>query len=209
MLSPAITFHSAPARWSSVVVNMPKGQIIIVTGPSGGGKTTLANLLLANDLTVKRVVTCTTREPRAGEVDGVDYHFLSQAQFDAYLAADAFIEHANVYGKCYGTLKQSIIEITKTGDNVLLVMDVQGAKTIRSKKLLPTIVVFLSVPIDTLRLRLVRRGKDEAITINKRLKIAELEMAQAEDFDHIIHSESPEDDLAAMQKILAGHGSQT
>jgi guanylate kinase len=183
-------------------------NLVLISGPSGGGKTTLSNLMLASGGNFTRVVTCTTRRPREGEVDGKDYYFLTPEKFADLKAADAFIECATVYGNSYGTLKTSIIEKLQQGQNVILVMDVQGANTIvATARTMPElrralVTVFLYVPIDTLRARLQNRGKDSTEVIERRLTAAAAEMEQRSTFDFIITSAAPEDDFQQMQQIL-------
>lgn len=179
-----------------------KGSIAIITGPSGGGKTTLAGLLVAAHKNVTKVVTCTTRPPRAGEVNGEDYNFFTHEEFDRKLANGEFLEHATVYGQSYGTLKRCILDKTERGHIALMVMDIQGARFIKQQHLCPTSVVFLSVPIDVLKDRLTKRGKDEAITIAKRLAIAKQEMDAAHEFDFILESGTPEEDLKKIESFL-------
>ena len=103
--------------------------LLVLSGPSGVGKTTVVQRLLANNETVTRLVTCTTRAPREGEVDGEDYHFLSVEEFERRVAAGEFLEHAEVYGQGYGTMKSAVTEALVAGQDVILVNDVQGALT--------------------------------------------------------------------------------
>jgi guanylate kinase len=178
------------------------GSIVVITGPSGGGKTTLAGLLVAGHPHITKVVTCTTRPPRPGEVNGEDYIFLSHEEFSDRLAKGEFLEHATVYGQSYGTLKQSILDKTSKGHIALMVMDIQGARFIKKQNICPTVVVFLSVDIEVLKDRLTKRGKDEAITINRRLSIAKQEMETAHEFDHILHSGTPAEDFRQIEALL-------
>src|SRR5437016_3265634 len=107
--------------------------LIVISAPSGGGKTTLCHRLLAASVNMTRAITCTTRAPRPGEKDGVDYYFLRPAAFPKRVKAGSFLEHALVYGKRYGTLKAEVIEKLRGGRDVLLNVDVQGAAAIRSQ----------------------------------------------------------------------------
>ena len=97
--------------------------LLVLSGPSGVGKTTVAQRLLANNESLARLVTCTTRAPREGEVDGEAYHFLSVEEFERRVVAGEFLEHAEVYGNCYGTLKSSVREALNAGQDVLIVND--------------------------------------------------------------------------------------
>ena len=107
--------------------------LILISAPSGGGKTTLCNQLLAARPDMTRAVTCTTREPRPGEKDGVDYYFFSAAEFQRRATAGEFIEHATVFGRSYGILKSELLDKLRSGRDVLLNVDVQGAATIRGR----------------------------------------------------------------------------
>src|ERR1043165_1801319 len=107
--------------------------LLVISAPSGGGKTTLCHHLLAANPNTVRAVTCTTRSPRDGERDGVDYYFLDAADFLKRVQAGNFLEHATVYGNSYGTLKSEVLTKLRQGKDVLLVIDVQGAATIRDR----------------------------------------------------------------------------
>ncbi len=183
--------------------------LLIVSGPAGCGKTTLCERLIASHPDVKRAVTCTTRNPRPGEVDGEDYHFLSPEQFERELAADAFLEHAVVHGFRYGILKREIEGKLVSGSSVILNIDVQGAATIRAKAEAEGLLrgrvvsVFVLPPnLEVLRERMVLRGADGPAVIEQRLKNAEVEMRQWPEYDYCIRSGSKEDDFRQFQSIL-------
>ena len=116
----------------SVPRNPAAPLLIVLSAPSGGGKTTLCEHLLARHPEMTRAITCTTRAPRPGERDGADYYFLDSAAFAQRLAEGGFLEHAGVYGHCYGTPKSEVLERLRQGRDVLLTVDVQGARTIGS-----------------------------------------------------------------------------
>lgn len=156
-----------------------------------------------------RAITCTTRPPREGEKDGVDYYFLDPADFLRRLQAGNFLEHATVYGNSYGTLKAEVLGKLRLGRDVLLSVDVQGAATIRTRaqddpELKNALVtVFLSPKsIEVLEQRLKKRGKDSPGTIQKRLAVARQEIAQWKHFDYLIISDSIAEDLRRMQAII-------
>ena len=187
----------------------PHPLLIVLSAPSGGGKTTLAKKLLAVNPTLTRAVTCTTRAPRKGEKDGVDYYFLDASSFLKRVQAGNFLEHATVFGNSYGTLKSEILGKLRQGRDVLLVVDVQGAATIRERaaedaELKQTLVqVFLTPPsLEILETRLKRRGTDSPAVIQKRLGVARQEIAQWKNFDYLIISTSIKEDLRRMQAIL-------
>ena len=183
--------------------------LILISAPSGGGKTTLCNQLLASRPDMARAVTCTTREPRPGEKDGVDYYFFSAAEFERRVKAGEFIEHATVFGRSYGILKSELLDKLRSGRDVLLNVDVQGAATIRGRvkkepELKRALVsVFLTPPsIAVLEARLKNRAADSAMEIQKRLAVARREIAQWKDFDYLLISTSVLEDLRRALAIV-------
>ena len=184
--------------------------LILISAPSGGGKTTLCQQLLATNPNVTRVVTCTTRPPREGERDGVDYYFLDAATFQKRVQAGEFLEHATVYGHRYGSTKSEVLARLRQGRDVLLSVDVQGVAAIRSKAAEDTelkralITVFLTpASIAILEQRLRKRGTDSEEVIQKRLNAARQEMAEWKHFDYLIISTTIAEDLRRMECILA------
>ena len=182
--------------------------LILISAPSGGGKTTLQHELLKARPEITRAVTCTTRDPREGETDGVDYYFLDAGSFLKRVQAGNFLEHATVYGHSYGTLKSEVLGKLRAGKDVLLSVDVQGAAAIRKcadedpelKRALVT--VFLTPDsLGTLEKRLRKRGKDSPAVIQKRLAVAKQEVGQWKNFDYLITSGSISDDLRHMIAI--------
>src|SRR6266852_8588096 len=148
--------------------------LIVLSAPSGGGKTTLCQQLLAARRDMTRAITCTTRAPRPGEQEGVDYYFLDATMFLKRVQAGNFLEHATVYGHSYGTLKGEVLGKLRQGKDVLLNVDVQGAATIRQRaeedpELKRALVsVFLTPPsLEVLEERLKKRGTDSAAIIQK------------------------------------------
>ena len=184
--------------------------LIVVSAPSGGGKTTLCQQLLAQDPNIVRAVTCTTRPPRQGERDGVDYYFLDATTFLKRVQAGNFLEHATVYGNSYGTLKSEVLGKLRQGKDVVLNVDVQGAAAIRDKALedaelgAALVTVFLTPPSPAiLEKRLRQRGADSEAAIQKRLSVARQEIAQWKNFDYLLISTTITEDLRRMQAILA------
>ena len=183
--------------------------LVLLSAPSGGGKTTLCQHLLAVRSDMTRAVTCTTREPRTGEKDGVDYYFLDAGSFLKRVQAGNFLEHATVFGNSYGTLKSEVLNKLRQGKDVLLSVDVQGAATIRARAeeeaelKRSLITVFLTPPsIAILEQRLKKRGTDSLATIQKRLSVARQEIGQWKNFDYLIISDSIQEDLRRMQSII-------
>src|SRR2546427_3225760 len=183
--------------------------LVLISAPSGGGKTTLCQQLLIARPQMARAVTCTTRLPRPGERDGVDYFFLDADAFLKRLQAGNFLEHATVYGNSYGTLKGEVLGKLRQGKDVLLNVDVQGAATIRQRaeedpELKRALVsVFLTPPsLEVLEERLRKRGTDSAAVIQKRLGVARQEIAQWKNFDYLLISSTISEDLRRMQAII-------
>jgi guanylate kinase len=184
-------------------------MLVVISAPSGTGKTTLCVQTLAARPIMARAITCTTRAPRPGEKDGVDYYFLDAADFLKRVQAGNFLEHATVYGNSYGTLKSEVLGKLRAGKDVLLNVDVQGAAAIRAHagedpELKPVLVtVFLTPPsMNVLEARLKKRGQDSPQNIAKRLAVARQEIAQWKNFDYLIISSSIAEDVRRLGAIL-------
>ena len=163
-----------------------QGNLLIVAAPSGAGKSTLVNALLAADATIKLSISCTTRAPRAGEVDGREYRFIDVAEFERMRVAGEFIESAEVHGHWYGTSARWIESRMAAGDDVLLEIDWQGAQQIK-RRFPDAVGIFILPPsIEALEARLRQRGQDEAVVITRRLLAAGGEIAHAGEFDYVI-----------------------
>jgi guanylate kinase len=183
--------------------------LIVVSAPSGGGKTTLCHQVLEARPNMARVITCTTRPPRGAEKDGLDYYFLDEKAFLQKVEAGLFLEHAVVYGKRYGTLKSEVVDKLRARRDVILSMDVQGVETICAKaKADPElqaalVTVFLTPPsLDILEQRLCKRGVDSPEVMRERLAEARREIARWSAFDYLILSTSVAEDLRRMQAII-------
>jgi guanylate kinase len=181
--------------------------LLLISAPSGAGKTTLCQQLLAARPDLSRAVTCTTRPPRQGETQGVDYHFLEGTTFEQRVQAGDFLEHATVFGHRYGTLKSELRDRLRQGRDVLLTIEVQGAATVRARaredpELGRALVsVFLTPPsLEVLEQRLRRRGTEPDQVIRERLSVARRELAHWDQFDYLIVSGKVEEDL---QRALA------
>ena len=169
-----------------------KPLFIVISAPSGCGKSTLIDLILQEYPDIVYSISCTTRQPRGDEEDGIDYHFLSKDRFEELIKENAFIEYASVHGNYYGTLKFPIEEVLAEGNSMILDIDVQGAERVRSfVKALPNtdpmkigyVDIFINPPsMEELRARLVGRGTDSMEVIEKRLFNAEGEMARANEY---------------------------
>jgi len=168
---------------------MRQSLLIVVSAPSGAGKTTLCSRLLANVGDMVRSVSCTTRKPRGMEVDGTDYYFISQSEFARRLRRNEFLENAVVHGQKYGTLRKPVEEALAGGKDVLLAIDVQGARQIRDRLtgtdlLKKSFVDIFIVPpaMNVLEERLLTRNEDNPDEIKRRMKIAKQEMKCAGEY---------------------------
>lgn len=178
----------------------------MVSAPSGAGKTTLVERIRRNP-NLFYSVSCTTRTPRAGEIDGQDYRFLSDADFRVRVAKGEFVEHAQVHGDHYGTLREPIVTNLETGRDVLIDIDTQGAAVIRNcgDPLIRDALadVFIMPPdLEELRKRLLKRGTETAQQIDSRLDTAAREMEHWRDYRYTIISGSVEEDLRRFRQIM-------
>lgn len=164
--------------------------LVVLSGPSGAGKDAVLAQIRARGLPFHIALTATTRPPRGEERDGVDYHFLTEGEYDRLLADDGFLEHAQVYGYRYGVPRAPIAAALAAGRDVLMRTDVQGAATIR--RLVPeTVLVFISVPsLPELEARLRARGLDNEESLRRRLATAEAELNRIPEFDYLVLNES-------------------
>lgn len=183
--------------------------LLVVAGPAGSGKSTLCDRLVKEVPGFARVVTTTTRAPRAGETDGVHYHFLTPEQFDAKLTANAFLEWAWVHGKRrYGTLASSVLEPLARGQSLVISVDVQGVESFRRAAAANPLLsrrmttVFILVDRERLIARMRARAQDNEEEIAGRMKTAERELREAEKFDFTIESRTRDEDFAALLVIL-------
>ena len=185
-----------------------KPLFIVLSAPSGCGKSTLIDMLLQEYCDIVYSISCTTRAPRGEEEDGLDYHFLTRERFEELLRENAFVEHAEVHGNYYGTLKAPISEVLAEGNSMILDIDVQGAAKVRDYvRALPNndplkigyVDIFVNPPsMEELRARLEGRGTDSQETIERRLVNAEGEMARAGEYMFQVTN----DDLAMAYKRL-------
>ena len=178
----------------------------MVSAPSGAGKTTLVERIRRTP-NLFYSVSCTTRGPRAGEIDGQDYRFLSDADFRVRVAKGEFVEHAQVHGDHYGTLREPIVTNLETGKDVLIDIDTQGAAVIRNcgDPLIRDALadVFIMPPdLEELRKRLLKRGTETAEQIDSRLATAAREMEHWRDYRYTIISGSVEEDLQRFRQIM-------
>ena len=165
---------------------MNPGKLFVFTGPSGTGKGTILSQVLACEPQLRLSVSATTRQPREGEVNGVHYWFMSQAEFENKIEHDAFLEHACYVGNYYGTPEQPVNDQLAEGYDVILEIEVQGA--LQVKKLYPEGVLIFLVPpnLEELGRRLTNRGTEDKETINRRIHRALEEMEYVQDYDYVV-----------------------
>ncbi len=178
------------------------GLLVVLSAPSGAGKTSISRALLSSRPALRQSVSCTTREKRGGEVDGVDYHFVSRAEFDRMVACGAFAEWAEVHGNRYGTTRSALAEATAAGQDILLDIDVQGAAQIRASGLDAVFIFILPPSLDELRQRLAARDTDAPEVIERRLANAAGEIRASVHADFIVVNDRLADAIARVEAIL-------
>ena len=180
-----------------------QGSMLMIVAPSGAGKSSLVNALLKEDSALKLSLSTTTRSPRPGEVDGKDYRFISRDAFIAERDQDNFLEHAEVHGNFYGTSRAWIETQMKTGRDVMLEIDWQGAQQIR--QIIPEVQwIFIFPPsFEALEERLRKRGQDDETTIQRRLAAAHLKLQHAHEADFIVINDDFEQALIDLRHVVA------
>ena len=180
-------------------------RVFVITGPSGVGKGTLIRGLMERLPQLELSVSATTRPARAGERDGVDYHFLSPQEFERRVQAGDFVEHADYAGRSYGTLRSELDERMRAGVPVVLEIEVQGARQVRST--VPDAVqVFIAPPsLEVLRERLIGRDTDHPEEVERRLRVATQELTAQPEFEHVVVNDRLRDALKRLTDIVALH----
>ena len=186
------------------------GKLFIISGPSGAGKVTICKRLIedSDPDRMELSVSMTTRPPRKGEVDGVSYYFVTMEQFRENVLADGFLEHAEVYGNCYGTPKAKVIEKLEAGIDVVLEIDIQGAMNV--KKAYPDgIFIFILPPsMSILRKRLTGRGTDSMDIIDMRLSKTLGELSYIEEYDYVVVNGELEEAVDRVKAIVVAEHSR-
>ena len=178
------------------------GSLFVISAPSGAGKTSLVHALLNINPQIDLSVSYTTRQPRAGEVDGKHYHFVNRAQFLEMASRGEFLESAEVYGNLYGTSQNWISQETAKGRDILLEIDWQGAMQVR--KLFPECVTVFVLPpsLEALEQRLTGRGKDDADVIARRLLAVSEDVAHVSEFDYVIINDNLNEALRELNAVV-------
>lgn len=185
---------------------MKRGHLYVIAAPSGAGKTSLLRAVMERRPGIGFSVSCTTRKPRPGEVDGRDYHFIGRSDFERLVEAGEFVEHANVFGNLYGTRLSVVESALAEGRDLILEIDWQGARQVR-ERLPEAVQVFILPPSRAeLERRLRGRGSDSDEVIARRLAESALEMSHWRDFDYVIVNRDFEEAAAELEAIFDGRG---
>jgi len=187
---------------SSLVPNPGRGALFVISAPSGAGKTSLVEAMIANDPALQVSVSHTTRPSRPGERDGVNYHFVARETFERMLGEGAFLEHAEVFGNLYGTAERWVRSRLDAGVDVILEIDWQGAAQVRGK-LSETVGIFILPPsVEALRRRLTQRRQDDEPVIRARLAKAREEIARYAEYDYLVVNDEFETAVADLLAIV-------
>jgi len=184
----------------------PQGNLFVVAAPSGAGKTSLVKALIDSSNNIEVAISHTTRIKRAGELDGVNYYFVSQEDFLALQQNEGFAEFAEVFGNYYGTSRSEIERITSKGRDIVLEIDWQGAHQIRSKMTDARTIFILPPSMDELNSRLHGRGQDDSDTISARMAEAIDEISHYHEFDYIVINDNFDLALSDLKRLIQGNG---
>ncbi|WP_373598388.1 guanylate kinase [Paraclostridium bifermentans] len=180
-----------------------KGLLLVVSGPSGAGKGTICKEFLQNNKDVKLSVSATTRQPREGEVDGVNYFFVSKENFKSMIDNNELLEHAQIYDNFYGTPKAAILENLENGNDVVLEIEMQGARQIKDVYPEGVFIFILPPSLNELKNRIVGRGTETEEQINKRFGSAFNEICQIEDYDYFIVNKDVKTSAQELEHIIS------
>jgi guanylate kinase len=182
----------------------PRASPVVLAAPSGTGKTTLAHRLVGESDDYVFSVSATTRSPRPGEIDGVDYHFVERAEFEEMIAAGDLVEWAEVHGRLYGTPRAELERASQRGVHVVLDIDVQGARQIKRRIPDAKLIFILPPDVDTLMGRLTGRGTEDRAAVANRLRSALRELQVVEEFDYVVVNDDLDRCLDTIRGIVSG-----
>lgn len=193
-----------------MVNSRSKGLILILSSPSGGGKSSLCRELLKGDINLKLSISVTTRPRRPNEIEGTHYYFKTVEQFKQLITQNYFLEYAENYNNFYGTPYDHISESLNNGIDILFDIDWKGAREIKAKIPDATVSIFIMPPsLDVLKQRLQVRGQDSENVINNRMKIAEEEISHAREYDHVVMNDDFDKAFTTIKSILESERSKT
>jgi guanylate kinase len=185
-----------------------QGKLFVIAAPSGGGKTSLINGLLKLDSRLSLSVSHTTRQPRPGETDGQHYHFVSETEFEQMVKNSEFLEHAKVFDHFYGTSRKSISAQLERGLDIILDIDWQGARQVRSAFPDSCLIFIIPPSLEVLQQRLTKRGQDSALVIERRMRAARAEISHWAEFDQLVVNDDFDATLEELFTIINDHRKQ-
>ena len=184
--------------------NSPRAKLFVLSGPSGVGKTTLAQAVIDGDTNLQRAITHTSRKPRAGEVDGLHYHFVSENLFLEMKSNQEFLETVHIFGSYYGTSQAAVQSSLDRNMDTMLIIDFQGAQNVRVLMQSVTSIFVLPPSVDALKDRLLERAETDDETLQSRIEKARYEMSQHADYDFVIVNDSFESTVEQLHEIVEG-----
>ncbi len=185
------------------MTNRARGLLIVISGPSGAGKGTICKRLLENNRELALSVSATTREPRNGEVDGVNYYFISKEEFKEKIQCDDFIEYAQVYDNYYGTPKSNVEEILESGRDVILEIDIQGALKVKENTEDGVFIFILPPSMQELKQRIIKRGSETQESLMKRFKSAYKEINFVSKYNYAVVNDEVELAVEKLESIIS------
>ncbi|KRQ86920.1 Guanylate kinase [Caloramator mitchellensis] len=179
-----------------------KGLLIVISGPSGAGKGTICKALLEKNKDIKISVSCTTRMPRDGEIDGVNYYFINKEKFAEMIEKNDFLEYATVYGNYYGTPRSYVEEEINKGNDIILEIDIQGALMVKERYPEGVFIFILPPSMEELKNRIIKRGSETEESFNKRFSAAYDEIKYMSKYDYAVVNDVVEDAVRKVESII-------